>query len=378
MLAGATRPLFWGLLVGGADLAVLPAGPTWAVVVTAALVLRASSSPKDRRLSDLPDRSKFLRLGVVTALFVAAPALGIRPSAFLLGAVLFLASKTLRARPANTAAVAGALGTLMLSGYLQHPQLLPTGDAWSVGGVARDLLRFLMLLVLLFGARDDERRVAEVEQARESAVRDERLRISRELHDVVAHHVSVMTIQTEGGRSLLPPGADRADAVLARAAEAGRTALGELRRLLGVLRSTDAGDLGPQPSLADLDRLLDDARAAGVTVELEVEGDPAVVPDGVGLSAYRIVQEAVTNALKHAAGASISVRLRYGPASVDVDVVNGSGRHPTADGGPGHGLVGMRERASLLDGTLEAGPADVEGGRGWRVQATLPFDAVRS
>ena len=384
VLAGATRPLFWGLLVGGTDLAVLPAGPMWSVAAAAAVVIRASSSPRDRRLSDLSDRSKFLRLAVVTALAGAAPALGIEPSAFLVGAVLFLASKTLRGRPANVAVVAGALGVLLLAGYVQHPQLLPTGEAWSAGGAARDLLRFLMLLVLLFGARDDERRVAEVEQARESAVRDERLRISRELHDVVAHHVSAMTIQAEAARSALPSGAERADAALVAAAREGRTAMTELRSLLGVLRGpTGETELGPQPDLEDLDELVAELRRDGLDVRFHRttagEDEPHYSP-ALRLSAFRIVQEALANVRKHAAATVVDVRITTDADAMIVEVIDdgrgtASFRGRTAGVTPGYGILGMQERAALLGGTVEATPRT--DGPGWKVRAVLPLSPVR-
>jgi signal transduction histidine kinase len=209
------------------------------------------------------------------------------------------------------------------------------------------------------------------EQAR-SAVRDERARIARELHDVVAHSVSVMVLHAGAARRVLPDDPDRVAEPLLLVEETGRQALAEMQRLLGILRENGApAALTPQPGLDDLPALAEQVRRSGFPVELRVEGEPRALPAGVALAAYRIVQEALTNALKHAGPARASVRIAYRPHEVELEVVDNGPGGPT--GGTGHGLVGMRERAALYGGQFEAGPLE-EGG--FRVRARLPLDRV--
>jgi signal transduction histidine kinase len=214
----------------------------------------------------------------------------------------------------------------------------------------------------------EELEVAERRHEGERALLQERQRIARELHDVVAHHMSVIAIQAEAGpyRTANPPpelvesfGEIRASAL---------SGLNELRRVLGVLRN-DQPDTTPQPGLEDLPGLLDSARAGGVTVTTDVTGTPRPLPDGVNLSAYRIVQEALSNAMRHAPGSAVQVRLFYGEAALVLEIrndgVNGAQADPAApgqgqwaglEGGGGHGIIGMRERAAMLGGHLQAGP----------------------
>jgi signal transduction histidine kinase len=222
----------------------------------------------------------------------------------------------------------------------------------------------------------------EVETARR-IVAEERTRIARELHDVVAHRVSLMTIQASGARAIAAEDLPAALRAMGAVEEAGRQALDELRHLLGVLRpESGLGELGPQPSLADLPRLIEQVRRAGVAVTLTSEGLPAGLPVGLpartDLFAYRIIQEALTNVLKHAGpGAAARVRLCADRTRLAIEVHDGGGAgtgpaaaQATADGPGGHGIIGMRERALLLGGTLEAG-LRVEGG--FRVVARLPI-----
>jgi signal transduction histidine kinase len=377
-IGGVLRPLMWGVLVGGPQLALMPAGQTVRTVATIVLALAATDTPLGGgRFLDRTHIDKFFRLGFVTGLSVFALLGGIAPNAFLVGCVFFVASKTLQARLTNVVAVAVAVLAMAFGGLLVSPHVsLVTGEAWTGGGALRDVLRFGMLALLVLGVRTDERKVADAERAAEVAVAEERARIARELHDVVAHHVSVMTIQTEAARTGSTAGS-RVDAALGAAAESGRTAMTELRRLLGVLRSSgEEAETAPQPGLDDVARLVDDVRSTGTSVDLVVDGTPpAGATDGFALSVYRIVQEALTNALRHAPGASIEVRLAYGPSAVRIEVEDrGPGKATSATpGGGGHGLVGMRERVRLLDGTLTAGP--VPGGAGWLVRADLPVDA---
>jgi signal transduction histidine kinase len=211
-----------------------------------------------------------------------------------------------------------------------------------------------------------------LEREAELAVAQERARIARELHDVVAHGVSLMVIQAEAAEELLARNPAAAAEPLHRVQETGRQALTEMRRLLGILRSADAGPpaTAPQPSLARLPDLLGELRAAGLHVSLEVQGERAELPLGLELTAYRIVQEALTNTRRHAGAGRALVLLRYEPGALRVEVTDdGTG---TGGGRPGHGLVGMRERAALYGGTMEAGPAP---GGGFRVVAVLPVGA---
>ena len=219
-----------------------------------------------------------------------------------------------------------------------------------------------------------ERAERDREEQAARAVEEERARIARELHDVVAHSVSVMVVQAGGVRRLLDPDQDRQREALLAIEHTGRAALTEMRRMLGVLRTGEVQTrpLTPQPSLEHLDRLLEQVRAAGLPVELEVEGLPVPLAAGIDLSAYRIVQEGLTNTLKHAgSGATAHVIVRYFPEQIELEVSNSG---VAADNGDsGHGLVGMRERVALYGGTLAAGPGD---NGGYVVRARLPVEGV--
>jgi len=228
------------------------------------------------------------------------------------------------------------------------------------------------------GARE-ELAVVERRHVGERALLEERQRIARELHDVVAHHMSVIAIQAEAApyRTADPPpqlvesfGEIRASAL---------SGLNELRRVLGVLRS-DQPDVAPQPGLGDLDGLIESVRAGGVTVTSTVTGAPRPLPEGVDLSAYRIVQEALSNAMRHAPGSEVRVRLYYGEPALVIEVRNNGyvaatgGRRAQAGlgNGGGHGIIGMRERATMLGGHLEAGPT---GDDEFLVTAALPLSS---
>jgi signal transduction histidine kinase len=217
-------------------------------------------------------------------------------------------------------------------------------------------------------ARTAIARADELEAERERVLEEERARIARELHDVIAHSVSVMIVQAGAARLTLNGEAHRATESLLSVERAGRQALDEMRRLLGMLRQGNAEpQLAPQPGLGDIEQLVDQVRAAGLPIALEVEGTPVALAPGVDLSAYRIVQEALTNAIKHANARSARLRLRYEADAVAIEVVD-DGVGGTVNG-TGHGLVGMRERVELYRGTLEAG-ALADGG--FRVHARLP------
>ena len=217
--------------------------------------------------------------------------------------------------------------------------------------------------------------VAERDSAEQAAqaVADERARIARELHDLVAHSMGVIVIQSQAGQRALDDRPDLARGALASIENAGRQGLAEMRRLLGLLTGTGEGTVAPQPSLAGLDELVGRVRAAGTPVELVVEGDLTALPAGVDLAAYRIVQEALTNVLKHAGPATVRVVVRARCGAVDLEVCD-DGRGPTSPGsGSGHGLVGMRERAALYGGSVETGGLP---GGGYRVRARLVVDGT--
>jgi signal transduction histidine kinase len=210
------------------------------------------------------------------------------------------------------------------------------------------------------------------ERAR-AATAEERARIARELHDVVAHHLSVAVLQLVAGLDRLEGRGEGAKVrrSLRSAEEACRQALTEMRRLLGVLRpGEDRAELSPSPGLAALDQLVETVREAGLPLEVAIEGDPAPLSAGLNLAAYRIVQEALTNALKHSGGGATRLALRYRPEAIEIEVVN-DGLAPSGGGsGSGRGLLGMRERVALYGGRFEAGPKE-DGG--FRVWALLPI-----
>jgi signal transduction histidine kinase len=204
----------------------------------------------------------------------------------------------------------------------------------------------------------------------EAAVAVERGRIARELHDVVAHNVSMIVVQAGAAARVLEGPQPHVREALDAIESTGRATVDEMRRLLGVLR-TDGGSaaLSPQPGLADLDRLVANVSDAGLPVSVRVEGSPLPLPAALDVTAYRIAQEALTNALKHAGAASAELTLRYEPAAIEIEVRD-TGGEGGAGIGTGHGLVGMRERAALWGGRLEAGRT----GDGWRVRAWLPVE----
>ena len=211
----------------------------------------------------------------------------------------------------------------------------------------------------------------ELERARR-AVLEERTRIARELHDVVAHHMSLIAVQAETAPYRLSDLPESARAEFGALSGVAREALAEMRRLLGVLRSDQPAGLAPQPQLSDLPALVDAARRAGVSVELAVPPALGDVPSGVALCAYRIVQESLSNASQHAPGAAVSVSVGHEAGAVRLRVANGPGEAagPAGEPGSGHGLTGMRERVALLGGSLSAGPS---AGGGFVVSAVLPL-----
>jgi signal transduction histidine kinase len=206
------------------------------------------------------------------------------------------------------------------------------------------------------------------DEVRRAAV-EERRRIAREMHDLVAHSMSVMVVQAGGARRILDRDPARALQAAERIERTGREALAEMRHLLGVLHpGEEPRALAPQPTLAELDALIARARAAGLPVVLHEDGERRPLPAGLDLAAYRIVQEALTNALKYSGGAATEVSVTWGPIELAVEIRDRGRVRIVSDGG--HGLVGMRERVRVYGGELETGPAR---GGGWRVRATLPL-----
>jgi signal transduction histidine kinase len=231
----------------------------------------------------------------------------------------------------------------------------------------------VMLLVRrVIGDRERRAQIAERERdvAAREAVVEERARIARELHDVIAHHVSMIVIQAGAERRVLGDANASTHEVLQTIEQIGRSALTEMRRLLGMLRGDANEPLTPQPGLADVPLLVGQLREAGLHVALQVDGERRGLPVGIELSAYRIVQEALTNALKHAGDARTTVHVRYGPDSLELEIADdGAGNGDRASGG-GHGLVGMRERVALYGGRLDAGRRP---GGGFAVHVYLPI-----
>jgi signal transduction histidine kinase len=309
---------------------------------------------------------------------VAFAALGLNLVSLTFAVLVYL--YTVAAHRPRVASLAGLAATeaLLVLVWLARPRALGDG-----GTLVLDGLIMAAGWWLGDGARRRQeavaaarQRAAELEEAREElarrAVTEERLRIARELHDVVAHSMSIIAVQSGVGVHVLDSQPEEARKALAAVEATSRQALVEMRRLLGVLReeAEPRGSLAPAPGLAEVEALAAEVARAGVRVEVHIEGTPCELPAGLDLSAYRIVQEALTNVVRHAGPATARVAVRYSPGQVALEVVD-DGRGPGAEDRGGHGLAGMRERAALYGGTLEAGP--VPGG-GFRVAATLPVE----
>lgn len=264
--------------------------------------------------------------------------------------------------------------------------LLPTAvllQAWAVSAPPVSILAVILGAYLQTRRRYVaalQERTAHLEREREQldriAAQEERASIARELHDIVAHSVTVMLLGVRGARDVLRTSPDVAEDTLRRVETSAEQSLAELRRILLVLRDPDRprqepAQLRPAPSLGQLDELVTDFRSADLPVRLEVVGERRPLPQGVELSVYRIVEEALTNVIKHAYATTVVVRLRFADATLEVSVENdGEPRTGGAAGGSGHGITGMRERVAALGGELEAGSST---GGGFRVAARLPI-----
>jgi len=337
---GVDEPLGWALIV-------LACGPlawrrrvpitTLAVSAIAVVAYGAQGYPGD-----------FIGLAFVIALYTAA---AYRDPGAVLGAVLPI----------------GLVAAVMI--YRSGPNPI---DRWQdVAFYAA----FLVGLPMAFGRFEFSRRRrirSESDRAKNDAVAEERARIAREMHDAVAHAMSVMVVQAGAARVVMDRDPAQASAALQRIEDTGRTGLSEMRRLLGILDTdNEAATLLPQPGLERLDELLETMRAIGLPVEAMVEGTPRDLSPGVDLTAFRIVQEGLTNALKHAGDAHARVLLQYGDQDLEVEISD-DGRGPPLDHerGSGHGLIGMRERVALFRGSFETGPRP---GGGFVVRVKIPF-----
>jgi signal transduction histidine kinase len=296
-------------------------------------------------------------LSVLIALYTTAALCDLRVSlvALVLTAAIgaTLSASAVEAPGRQTSAASGAIIVVVL-----------TVGIWGLGAYAQTRRRYV---------RELQERAASAEREREQlgriAVHEERASIARELHDIVAHSVSVMLVGVRGARDVLRSSPDDADDTLAHVERSGEQSLAELRRILAVLREPEqSAESRPQPSLAELDELVASYRAAGLAVRFEVIGEPTPLPSGVELSVYRIVQEALTNALKHADPTTVTVTLGYRDARLELEVVD-DGTPTLGAATAGQGLIGMRERVALLGGELETGPRE---GGGFRVAARLP------
>ena len=299
-------------------------------------------------------------LGLAVALYTAATRTERRTSLRIAGLIAGLNTLVLL--------VGAALGRAGSAPSLFVVTALVVGS-WSLGENVRTRRAYLAQL---------EERARRLELEREEnarrAVQEERARIARELHDVVAHHVSAIAVQAGAAAEIAERNPPRAREALHFIQETSRHALAEMRALLSVLRSGDevGAERGPQPSLAQVEWLVSQSRAAGLPVTLQVEGAVRPLPEALDVSAYRIVQEALTNSLKHAGPAQARVLVRYAAEALELEISDDGRGPPRSPNGAsaGRGLIGMRERAALFGGELVAGPAQ---GQGFRVRAHLPL-----
>jgi signal transduction histidine kinase len=316
-------------------------------------------------------RRPFLVLAVVTAVAVLMPVDS--GEAFPLIVALY----TIGSRHSGETTIAAA-GAVVAVGIVYR---LAGGPQFSSG----DLLGLALTCALAsgFGVYVGSRRARmhrlreraelldrERELLAERAVAEERVRIAQELHDVVAHNVSLIVVQAQALGATA--GDERVRETTDGIADLGRETMTEMHRTLKLLRAGAEPELAPQPGLSELDDLLERTRGAGVGIDLTVEGEPRPLPQSVDLSAYRIVQEALTNVVKHAGRAHTTVTLGYRPDALELTIADTGDTAPQPTAG-GHGLIGMRERAALFGGTLTAGPRD---GRGFEVRASLPYDGA--
>jgi signal transduction histidine kinase len=388
-LAAVTAALLNVVLVRSVGMFIFGTTPSaaeqyaWALAVTVPLIWRRSH----------PE----ITVLIVAAVFIAGQVRGAQETQLASGAI-FAAIYAIgawgrdrrRARLLRMIVIAAMFVWLLVSWVLSWDQIRAEapGSPGPLTPLQASVINGVLINVLIFGfaylfgetawlsARRQHQLEVQAEELRaaqalseERAVFGERVRIARELHDVVAHHVSVMGIQASAARRAMDKDPGKTRTALAAVEQSARTAVDELRRMLGALRASSPG---PEPSapagLERIEELLTRVREAGLTGGLAVYGDPVPVPESVSQAAYRIVQEAVTNALKHAQASTVDVRIRYLARDLEIDVAD-DGRGPAGPGAGGMGLIGMRERVAVHDGSIEAGPRD---GGGFRVRARLP------
>lgn len=317
-------------------------------------------------------------LGVATAaftLFIGGSGVTSIPLGIVTALALYFAASRLPRRVSVRAALvtAGMLAAALVFAALAHPHapatleavwgFLPLAAAWYVGDSVASRRRYL-------AEQAERERAAEAERSRQH-VREERVRIAHELHDVVAHTLAVITVQAGVGRRLMSKRPDQAAAALESIETIGRTAQDELRVVLGLLRDEEPGSavLAPAPRLADLKELAHTVRASGTPVELRMSGPDRELSPALELSIYRVVQEALTNVVKHAPSAHATVDLSVSSSQVRLEVADDGGTAANPPAPPGHGIVGMRERVTAFGGWLVAEPV---AGRGFRVVAEVP------
>ena len=377
MTAGASAGIRWPPLF-------------WDIAPVAALVVVGLVTVEPGRERDLPIQylvvvpllvrrrwpiAVFILVGILSALTSVQTA-----TPFVQVGAVALASFTVGERSVDR--IRGGLVTLLVAALISLALIAQDADAvealvfpfivlvpaWLLGDIVQQ-----RRLDAIARAEANERALREADERLRAAVAEERRTMARELHDVVAHGVSVMLIQAGAARQVVEESPERATEALLTVEATGREAMSELRRLLGVLDDDEDGEgagLAPQPGLDQIGALLDRVREAGLPAELEVAGTPRPLPPSLDVTVYRIVQEALTNALRYARRAATLVRLTWEPAQLRIEILD-DGPTEAADGGDGsgRGLVGMRERASRVGGRLEAGPRL---GGGYAVRAWLP------
>ncbi|HKC29790.1 MAG TPA: sensor histidine kinase [Jatrophihabitans sp.] len=276
-------------------------------------------------------------------------------------------------RPAVLGLVIGVAAFGVYSAENRDVRTGKASELWAAAFFGVALVAVWLIGVFVRNRREEagaRLRAIELEREAATAVADERARLARELHDVVAHSLSVVVLQAAGARAagVVDP------TTLEKIERTGRESLVEMRRLLGVLRrADDEPGLEPQPGISRIDELADRVRAAGVPVDVRIDGDRAALPPALDASVYRIIQESLTNVLKHAGRAHATVSVRVDTSAVTIDVID-DGSGPAQDSEGGHGLIGMRERVALFDGELSAGPRP---GGGFAVHARLARDNGR-
>jgi signal transduction histidine kinase len=350
--------------------------PVWVSAVVAVFVAGPALARKDFPLPalaiSLAAAAAAVMAGVIPLVATGAPAVAV-------GVMLHQAASTAPRRWAVPALVASLATMLVMVLFEQFVRA--TTETWedSLFGLSFGWLVLVTGWTMGFAARERQRHIAEAAARQaERAVAEERLRIARELHDIVAHSMSVIAVKAGIGNHVAEQRPAEAREALRVIEATSRGSLNEMRHLLGVLRSEvdangagrDDGDglaLAPAPGAAGIPTLVDRARSAGVAVTLTLD-NMAELPEGIGLSVYRIVQEALTNVVRHAAPGPCTVTVTVDKEDVRIEVVNDGPRTMLA--GNGHGLIGMRERVAVYNGTFEAGPR-TEGG--WRVSAVLPL-----